>query len=426
MNRLGLPGNRINSFNVPDIEWKGKFGEDFDILYPMAGPSWNDVLSLARFINRNLKEATKPDEIKEQERQLLLSCKAIRDRIPHIKGNLKILSDKFGEPIQEKVPRILEGLEKIAEASTFTEFYLLTKDYEDLKGDFEIFAKVEALDKESTELINMKSYLEGAVLPKKDKLHGDRFLLQHRLKLSSLFDNLSLMGSIKAQFESFKAAYQNLYQRFHRDYFEEIKKLREELGSARVRIEAISRLNKITELHFSEEEGLVVQFQDLLKNTESCPNADPVSVETSPLCPECKLELTGELPKEETKDILSKIDKELDRRSRRLAQALTKKILEEVKENRLNKLMKVAGIADLRKFAEILDDELISLVNDILKKANIKTESYPVFENLSKRYGLIEEEKIEQIVSAFKEELEKAFKEAKKKHIGKKVRISLR
>lgn len=99
MNRLGLLGNRINSFNVPDIEWKGKFGEDFDILYPMAGPSWNDVLSLARFTNRNLKEATKPDEIKEQERQLLLSCKAIRDRIPHIKGNLKILSDKFGEPI---------------------------------------------------------------------------------------------------------------------------------------------------------------------------------------------------------------------------------------------------------------------------------------------------------------------------------------
>ena len=426
MNRLGLPGNRINSFNVPNIEWKGKFGEDFDILYPMAGPSWNDVLSLARFTNRNLKEATKPDEITEQERQLLLSCKAIRDRIPHIKGNLKILSDKFGEPIQEKVPRILEGLEKIAEASSFKEFYSLTNDYEDLKGDFEIFAKVEALDKESTELINVKSYLEGAVLPKKDKLHGDRFLLQQRLKLSSLLDNPSLIGSIKAQFEIFKATYQNFYQIFHRDYFKEIKELREELGSATVRMEAISCLNKITELHFSEETELVVQFQDLLRNTEPCSNKDPISVETSPLCPECKLELTRELPKEETKDILSKIDKELERRSRRLAQALTKKILEEVKEDRLNKLMKIAGIADLSKFAEILDDELISLVNDILKKANIKTESYPVFENLSERYGLIEEEKIEEIVSAFKEGLEKAFKEAKKKHIGKKVRISLR
>ena len=426
MNRLGLPGNRINSINIPDIEWKGKFGENFDILYRTAGPSWNDVLPLARFINRNLKEATKPDEIKAQEMRLLLSCNAIRDRIPHIKGNLKILSDKFGEPIQEQVPKILEGLEKITEVSTFTEFHSLTKDYEDLKGDFEIFTKVETLDKESTELINMKSYLEDAVLSKKEKLKGDRFLLQQRLKLSSLLDNPSLMGSIKAQFENFKATYQNLYQRFHRDYFKEIKKLREELGSATVRIEAISCLNRITELHFSEERELVVQFQDLLKNTEPCSNKDPVSVETSPLCPECKLELTRELPKEETKDILSKIDKELERRSRRLAQALTKKILEEVKEDRLNKLMKVAGIADLRKFAEILDDELISLVNDILKKANIKTESYPVFENLSKRYGLIEEEKIEEIVIAFKGELEKAFKEAKKKHIGKKVRISLR
>jgi len=246
------------------------------------------------------------------------------------------------------------------------------------------------------------------------------------LKLSNLLDNPSLMRSIKAQFEIFKATYQNLYQRFHRDYFKEIKKLREELGSATVRIEAISRLNRITELHFSEERELVVQFQDLLKNTEPCSNTDPVSVETSPLCPECKLELTRELPKQETKDILSKIDKELERRSRKLAQALTKKILKEIKEDRLNKLMKVAGIADLRKFAEILDDELISLVNDILKKANIKTDSSPVFENLSKRYGLIEEEKIEEIVSAFKEELDKAFKEAKKKHIGKKVRISLR
>ncbi|MEA1964415.1 MAG: hypothetical protein U9O41_04710 [Candidatus Aerophobetes bacterium] len=426
MNRLDLPGNRINSFNIPDIEWKRKFEEDFDILYPMAGPGWNDVLPLARFINRNLKEATKPDEIKAQEAQLLLSCKTISDRIPHIKGDLKILSDKFAEPVEEKIPKILEGLEKITEASSFTEFYSLTKDYEDIKDDFEIFTKVDTLDKESTELLNMKSYLEGAVLPEKERLYGDRFLLQQRLKLSSLLDNPSLMGSIKAQFESFKTTYKNLYQRFHRDYFKEIKKLREELESATVRIEAISRLNRITELHFSEEKGLVVQFQDLLKNTEPCPNTDPVSVETSPLCPECKLELTRELPKEETKEILSKINKELERRSRKLAQALTKKILEEVKENRLNKLMKVAGIADLRKFAEILNDELISLVNDILKKANIKTESYPVFENLGKRYGLIGEEKIEEIVSAFKEELEKAFREAKKKHIGKKVRISLR
>ena len=427
MNRLGLPGNRINSFNVANIEWKGRFEEDFDNLYRSVGPDWNkDVLPLARVINGNLKVVAKPDGIKAQEMQLLLSCKAIRDRIPHIKGDLKILSDKFGEPIQEKTLRILEGLEKITEASTFTEFYSLTKDYEDLKDDFEIFTKVDALDKESTELINMKSYLEGAVLPEKEKLHVDRFLLQQRLKLSSLLSNPSLMGSIKAQFESFKASYQNLYQIFHRDYFKEIKKLREELESAMVRIEAISRLSKITELHFSEERELVGQFQNLLKNTELCPNTDPVSVETSPLCSECKLELDRELPKEETKVILSKIDKELERRSRRLAQALSKKILEEAKEDRLNKLMKVAGIADLRKFAEILDDELISLVNDILKKANIKTESYPVFENISKRYGLIEEEKIEEIVSAFKEELDKAFKEAKKKHVGKKVRISLR
>ncbi|MFQ5834593.1 MAG: hypothetical protein ACE5HR_01560 [bacterium] len=426
MNRLGLPGNRITSFNIPDIEWKGRFEEDFDILCPMAGPTWNDVLSLARFINRNLKEATKPDEIKEQERQLLLSCKEIKDRIPHIKGNLKILSDKFGEPIEEKIPKILEGLEKITEANTFTEFYSLTKGYEDLKNDFEIFEKVDALDRQSTELLNIKSYLDGAVLQEKDKLDGDRFLLQQRLTLSSLFDNPLLIRSIKDQFQKFRTAYQNLYQRLHRDYFEEIRELREELESATMRIEAISRLSRITELHFSDEKELAAQFQDLLKQTELCPNKDPVSVETSPLCSECKFEVTNEPPKGKTKALLLEIDKVLEERSRRLAQALTKKILEEIKEDRLNKLVKVAGIADLTKFAQILDDELISLVNEILKKANIKTESYPVFENLSKRYGMIEEEKIEEIVRAFKEELDKAFKEAKKKHIGKKVRISLR
>jgi len=426
MNRLGLPGNRINSFNVSDIEWKGRFEENFDILYPMTGPGWNDVLPLARLINPNLKAATKPNEIKDQEGQLLLSCKATKDRIPHIKGNLKILSDMFGEPIKEKIPKILESLKKVTEASTFIEFYSSTKDYNDLKDDFEIFTKVETLDKESTELLNIKSYLVGAVLPKKEKLDGDRFLLQQRLKLSSLLDNPSLIGGIKEQFERFKTAYQNLYQRFHRDYFKEIKKLREELESATERIEAISRLNRITELHFPEERDLVAQFQDLLKNTEPCLNRDPVSVETSPICSGCKLELTKELQMEETRAVLSKIDKTLEERSRKLTQALTKKTLKEVKEDRLNKLMKVAGIADLRKFAEILDDELISLVNDILKKADIKTESYPVFENLSKRYGLIEEEKIEEIVSVFKEELEKAFKEAKKKHKGKNVKISLR
>jgi hypothetical protein len=64
--------------------------------------------------------------------------------------------------------------------------------------------------------------------------------------------------------------------------------------------------------------------------------------------------------------------------------------------------------------------------NDMLRKENIRTESYPILENLNRRYGLIEEGMVEEVTNAFREELKKAFTDAKKKYGKKTIKITLR
>ena len=46
--------------------------------------------------------------------------------------------------------------------------------------------------------------------------------------------------------------------------------------------------------------------------------------------------------------------------------------MEQYKHDKLEQLVKVVAISDLRKFATILDDSLISFINDILRKENIR------------------------------------------------------
>ncbi|MBA7499271.1 hypothetical protein ES704_02011 [subsurface metagenome] len=432
MNRLGLKENKITHVNLRQVEWRARFDEDFDTLSRSTAESWNDVVSIARIVNPNLRTATTHEEIQAQESLLLQSLEGIRKKNVAIQDNLKLLSTRFNEEIEEEKFVTLEHIGRIAESQNFSEFYHHFKGEEKaeekFKNEFEELKKLSAVAEQSAELLGIKTYLTDVSLSEKDKLVLEKMIIVKQLKLNSLLSNPSRIGSLRESFEKFKDSFQRQYQIHHRDYYKGLKKLHNKLEDKEIKIDVLKKLTKIPELGEMVEEKMEAQYHELLSKTKLCPASDPVRIETNPYCPDCpsRLNLTMTVPEDEVEDFVHKVDKALDSRKRNLSQLLTERILAEDKGNRLDKLLKAIRASELDRFVIALSDDLIEHLRKCISKANIVTTSRPILSKLLERFSIVDDENLEEVVRAFREELEKALEDLKKKNPKKKVKIYLR
>jgi hypothetical protein len=423
--------DKITSFNIPQVNWGARLENYLDTLYPSSEEGWNDILPFAKIMNPNLKTATAPDDVADQERQLLQVLDDIKNQIPRIKDNLRILSGKLAEDIPESKTEVIEKIEEITDVKTYGEFYAPFKDKDEypdehvLRAKFDEFEKLKAIADQSTGIVTMKSYLDEVLLPEKNTLSGDLLIIGARLKLNSLVENPALVGSIKEQFRKFKDSYQNQYQIHHRDYYKTLKVLFEKVEEADTKIAAIIRLDKILESEPCLGKVLEERHKGLAARVVPCSSKDPVSVENSPLCQDCRLTLTATPPKEEVEEFLREVEKELKSNAKKMSQALTKTILEKDSGKKLDKLIKIIQVSDLVKLSEMLSDDMIVYIKKLFKEAKVVTESVGVLSGIRERFAYVDDENVDELIEAFRDELKKALKEAKKKNPGKKIRISL-
>ena len=150
-----------------------------------------------------------------------------------------------------------------------------------------------------------------------------------------------------------------------------------------------------------------------------------MTLDNMPACKQCRLTLTAELPTDEVKGFIKDTDKALKTNAKKLSQALTRAILEKDTSNQLDKLLKIIQVSDLAALSEILDNQMVSYIRGLFKEANIATESFSIMNRLKDRFPYVDEDNIDELAAAFKQELQKAIHEARIKHKGKKVRINL-
>jgi len=107
-----------------------------------------------------------------------------------------------------------------------------------------------------------------------------------------------------------------------------------------------------------------------------------------------------------------------------LRQMLTKPVLELDKEKRLGELVKSLQSNDSQLFTKVFSDSLAEYLVKLFEKANIETINLSISEFIQK-YAFVEEDRIEDIVKAFRNELLRVIEKAKKEKPGKKIRIAL-
>jgi len=424
--RQPIRTGKITSFNVPEVEWRGRFEEDFVILGRSTEVSWNDVLPFARVVapEQELKIATKPDDINEQERRLLLSLKTIHEKIDQVTTNLKTLSSEFGQKLAKL--ECIQNIDKICAAQNFGEFYeavveVFESDDAAYTADVGVFRNLVNLSDQATVLLTMKSYVDEAILSEKmADLVELKDSIQDQLDLESFLADISRLEEVKKYFEEFKRQYGPLYQIHHRDYYVRVEKAREQLNGVASKVNAVARLNKLNlSLPTSKAE-----YYELLAKTKKCSMPDPVSVDTSPICKDCRVTLIEKPDVNEVDPFVKKIDENLKLGMGRLAEMATKPILDLDREKKLGEMMKTVRSNDTLGFVNVLTDSMVEYLMRLSEEANIET----ILVSLSKfaqEYALVEEDRVEEVVKAFRGMLLKEIEKAKKGKPSKKIRIAL-
>jgi hypothetical protein len=171
--RQPIRGSRITSFNVP--EWSGvaSLKRILIILSRSTEVGWNDVVPFARVVapEQDLKTATKPEDVTEQEERMLLSFKSTVDRVPSVSRSLEALWNAFGAKFQGATT--LKNMQDICSSKSYLEFHeavtdIYSGDIKALEAEASAFRNFVQLSDQSTVILSMRSYLEQAELPSDD------------------------------------------------------------------------------------------------------------------------------------------------------------------------------------------------------------------------------------------------------------------
>ena len=423
--RQPIKGSRITTFNVPEIDWRGRFEDDFDLLSKSTEVSWNDILPLARIVafEQDLKTATKPEEIMEQEKRLLLSLNNVLDKVSSVSANLGALWDAFERKFPysdciENVKRICSSKNYSDFKETITEVY--AQNLETFKSDFEIFRNLARLSEQATTILGLRSYLDQAILPaEKASLCTLKVTIQDQLNPESFVKDLAKLEKTKKQFEEFKRQYIPIYQIHHREYYEKLDKAKRRLEETCTKVDIIAGLNKLN-MNLTPSKSA---YSDLLMETKTCKASDPVNVDILPICKDCKLILTRKYEEKEVNAFLGQLDESIQQGIVGLRQMLTKPILDLDKEKRLSESLKAIQSNDAKLFVNAFSEPIVEHLAKLFEKANIETISLSISEFVQE-HAFVEEDGVEDVVRDFESALVNAIEKAKKQKPGKKIRIA--
>lgn len=423
------PGARLTADLIPQIWWSSGIDDAFDSLRYSGGPLWNTLLPYARRLSEELRLVANMEEVAGQEVLLLKRLDELKTAIAQIEEDIELLSTKLGKP-PEGMLRALRRLSHIAQSKDSFDFYTLVREeYSSIDAfaeDVSQLQRLSPLGDMASEVLAIKSYLDGVVLRESDaELAMDRVSILEQLALGNLLLNLHVWASLKALFEWFQSRYRAIYLAHHHDYHREMASLRLVLSDSKPEVDALRRLNSIVELGEPVGQELITQYVQLLLRVSPCPITE-VSVELEPTCSQCGLLLTDEPPQKEVERFLHRLRQALKEQQRRLSSEAMRQILAQSGQRRIDQFLKVVQASELAPLVNLLDDELVDFLRKLLQEAHVDIEWRPALAELTEKFPSLEEGDIDAAAAEFAELLRKAFAKAKREHLGKRVRLSFK
>jgi len=433
-----LAGNHLTAHTLGFVKWNTQLDKALlgARVVVSTQKGWNEILPFARVLDDSLKPAASPDEEQQRNEQLLVILSKLKAEIPQVESICSALASELGADLPKAISELCAHLAGIATTSSYQEFDAAVRESYADKNAFDTafghYVNARSLRDISLGLKQARDYLNEAcnIGP---ELEARRVKLIGDLTFNNLLASPDLASSWPKAVDEWKADYVQGYRQQHRQHFEDIEGLAADAMAMRPRLNALARLNTITELGpvHPGTGNMAVRFESIQKSLDVCSAAAEADVQgNNAICPRCRWTPQTSVPTKEIADIKALVGAGLTDRMQRLRDGVVAAAIAAANKSptspELRALVEIVESASPEKLADAASDDLISALRQILREANIVQESISLGPIL-KQVGAIEAERVDEAMSLFARLVKEAIGRARAKHgAEKRVRVFLR
>ncbi|MBI3952941.1 MAG: hypothetical protein HY330_00330 [Chloroflexi bacterium] len=384
-----------------------------------AESTWDDAQGWAQALFQ--QQATTPVELFHGLASLQQSVSASLARLAALPAEMEGL---LGE-----LRPVLQRLQALAEARDLRQFlqrcWALHPAPEAMAADGALLRGLGQMLEAAPEIAAARAFLAAAeVGPDDEDLLIDRQTILEQLSLPVLARTPYLWASLRALWGLFRSRYQVVYALRHRACQEERRRLealaREGLAQAR----ALTRLNTISELGPPVDPEIAARWPFILTSLAPC-SADPPPLGAGARCSQCGLSLASPPPSREFAEQHERLARALREQQQRLSARVIRQLLAQTGGEEVDRFVKVIQSSRLDPLAQVLDDRVVAFIKELLAAERRVEVSSPVLQELARRFGVVDEDQVDEVVQALAALLREGFAQAQALHPGKEVRLRL-
>ena len=312
-----------------------------------------------------------------------------RERLDDLGQLIREVSDSLPA---EDMPEAMEAMARLSELvyAPDTEDLLaaanrMYPDNQTLMEDIYLLRGFRQSPRPAAELLTMRRYLAGAVLPaEQQNLLMDKSLAMEQLSFVTLVVEPQRLPAASATLDAFRRRYVREYCDHHGRYWAEVARQHSRLREQTSLVDALRRLNTLAELGPPVGVGALAAFEELAETTAPCLLISGVEemLGQEPLCPACHITLDDEAPIKRIDELLARVDRACERQMTRLSSNAVQQVLRRSKDPRIDQFLRLVQASQLSSLRELVDDDLIGYLRRFLVESRIDEALEPILDHL--------------------------------------------
>jgi hypothetical protein len=197
----------------------------------------------------------------------------------------------------------------------------------------------------------------------------ERQLIRSRIDLMSIVENPSRWLSIQDEFERWRQDYRRAYLEDHAQKRDRHRQLRQRIVATTKQVEQLELLERIDVVHLGTIDELAELWDQTIRLFSVCENeGSNIGLIDMPVCADCGARL-GQPPNHtDVADMISEVDKLFNGYRDRLASVVANLVIVSPETDKLVSLFRLNSAGDLSDLANVLDDKVISFLNELFGK----------------------------------------------------------
>jgi hypothetical protein len=366
--RQYVSGEYIFEFQFKDVSF-----ERISVLRADKSDNWDAVLPFLQLVSPHTFSTRYGGGRESDAQDFTLQLASVHDRIRQalpIMQSLEVATGSIDRPLTRNSTTLLNALG----ASSWQEYVSQARN---------VFGSVAALRKmlsdaalhwatveSAPEIERAIYYLDQAEFGRIDHvLAVERQLLRSRFDLQFLIEAPTNWLSIRDEFERWRQDYRRAYLEDHAEKQEYNLLIAQKIEQASERVEQIELLSRIDAIRIESEVSPAELWSETIMTFTVCDfDGSEILLIDEPVCVECRGRLGQPTNHTDVTDMISEIDRIFLGYRDRLASVVSAQVLDSNNSDKLQSLFRLNSAGDLSDLANVLDDKVISFLNELFGK----------------------------------------------------------